>query len=184
MAQEITYARQWHEEGYGMWTSFDTDPALGNINTKMQHHCVPCLEGLRRQLESSDEELDIGPAYDCFKVVGITDSDERSRQVLDEMSRAAPEGMMLAGKYGGMGESHDTSAVILYVSDGLRWTRRLLEEAMESVYPEGEVKASRACADIHGELFKGCGNWERAMKPRHPEKRQQVLETIRSKLGP
>lgn len=184
MAQKITYAPQWHEEGYGMWTSFDTDPSLGNINKKMLYHCMPCLEGLKRQLEKSAEELEIGPAYNCFKVVGITDSDERSRQVLNEISRTAPEGMMLVGKYGGTGGSFNTSAIIFYVSEDLRWTKRLLENAMESVYPAGEVRASRACADVHGELFRGHDNWERVMKPEHPEKRQQVIETIRGKLEP
>lgn len=177
----LSYGRPFIEAGYGEWVPFDSDEYFDNLMEK-EGSCRPCMEGIGEQLHKHEGEIQLGGAYGCWKVVGVTDSNIRSFAVMEEMEARIPEGMRIFGKFGGKGEGYKTSAIIIYSTENTAPFMDLLGGCMERVYPAGEIKLSRGCQDVHGELFGDWKDWKPSMAVKHPEKIRKVMETIMGKL--
>ena len=67
----------------GGWTSFESDPHLKKSKKSLHQRCLPCIKNLYEQLIEGKGQIDLGAAYECWKVVVVLDSIEECLDVLE-----------------------------------------------------------------------------------------------------
>ena len=69
------------------WVSFESTPNLEETKRDIYGKCVPCISNLYEQLRAGKVEINLGPAYSCWKVVAILANDDECMQVLAGLKR-------------------------------------------------------------------------------------------------
>ncbi len=95
------------------WTSFESDPHLRNTKRAVHQRCLPCIKSLYQQLIEGKKSIDLGTAYDCWKVVVVMETTEECLNVLEiYRDRFLPD-RYIRGRYGGKAVSSAQAIVVM-----------------------------------------------------------------------
>ncbi|MEJ2096358.1 MAG: hypothetical protein P8Y38_04280 [Deltaproteobacteria bacterium] len=60
-----------HSGGQPFWVSFESDPKLVKTRANIYGRCLPCIQNLYFQLQAGREEIELGNAFNCWKVTAV-----------------------------------------------------------------------------------------------------------------
>ncbi|MDW7711076.1 MAG: hypothetical protein SCH98_11435 [Deferrisomatales bacterium] len=165
------------------WVSFETDPLLRRTKEGLHENCLPCLTGLLEQLRAGAERVDLGPAWECWKVVALTPTREDALGLLERFSQAHPD-EEVRGKVGGGRDDRPTWAVIFHTRSEARRDRllELVRDLSRRRPPDIPTFCSRGCGIPYEELLGPWQGWEPVSPIRHPERRARVVASLRESL--
>ena len=165
------------------WVSFESKPNLEKTKANIYGRCLPCIQHLYDQLKAGSTEIDLGPAYRCWKVTAVLRGTEECLSLLRVYEEKFPEGHVY-GKFGGSRAFSKTKAVVFHTEDGRArdQVRERLEACVPEVNKDGEVQVSRACAVLYGEILGDWREWQPVTPLKHPEKVEALIERIKRAL--
>lgn len=181
MSKELYFGQRSSRLGY--WTSFESDPNHTTLQRSIRFRCIPCLENLYRQLVEGKEEIELGNAFDCWKVVVVLASEEECLKVLEKYEQKFLPYRHLRGRFGSKEES-GTKAIVVNADTEQERDSLLSEfrECVNEVNLDGQIFCSRACAYLYEELLGDWHKWERVMLIKHPENTPKVIHRIKEAL--
>lgn len=166
------------------WVSFEATPSLEETKKDIYGRCVPCISNLYEQLQAGKTEIDLGPAYSCWKVVAVLASDDECMQMLAEFEKEFLGDRKIKGRFGS-GDDQKTTRVIVFSAPDEEERERLHEEVSicsRRVSPEAQVFLHRGCAELYHELFGDSKRWRQIETIERPEAINDTLARIRKVL--
>ena len=166
------------------WVSFESTPNLEETKKDIYGKCVPCISNLYEQLQAGEIEINLGPAYSCWKVVAVLANDEECTQVLAEFERAFLAERKVKGRFGS-GDAEKPTRVMVFSAPDEKERDRLFEEvdiSSRRVNPEARVSFHRGCAELYHELFGDSMSWRQTETIRKPDAVKDILARIRKML--
>jgi hypothetical protein len=146
----------------GGWTSFESDPHLKETKKRIHQRCLPCIKHLYEQLIDGSQRIDLGPAYDCWKVVVVLESSEQCLSVLEVYRDQFLPTRSIRGRYGSK-DGSGTQAIV--ISAETEAERDLLMDEMRSCLSILGLKRhlffSKGCADPYERLLGPWKTWQR-----------------------
>jgi hypothetical protein len=175
---EIPYA----EKG-NFWVSFESDPSLAKTKANIYGRCLPCIQNLYFQLKEGRREIELGAAYNCWKVTAVLKSVDACLFLLEEFERRF-EGGHVYGKLGSGRPDSDTRVVVFHTEDESQRDRieNTLRECIQHANIDGDIQISRGCAVLYQDILGDWREWKPTTPVRHPEKVGALLERIRKTL--
>jgi hypothetical protein len=167
----------------GYWTSFETD-SKHSIGKKMIYgRCVPCIENLLNQLIEGKKEIELGNAFNCWKVVAVLDDEQECLKVLQVYERRYLPSRYIRGRFGSREET-GTKAVVIHVDSENERDSILseLEQCALEVNKGASVFYSRACEYVYGEVLGDWKEWMEVTPVKYPENISKVIEIIKEAL--
>jgi hypothetical protein len=163
---------------YG-WTSFESDPHLRDTKRAIHLRCLPCIKSLYQQLVEKKSFIDLGTAFDCWKVVVVMETTEECLNVLEiYRDRFLPE-RYIRGRYGGK-DASSTQAIVVVAENELE--RENLMDEMKSCLSVIGLKRplfySKGCADPYEKILGPWKNWQRHTSIRHDENVEGVINGL------
>ena len=169
----------------GRWVSFEDDPCLTQTRWNIYGRCVPCMEDLWQQLDSTKSTIQPNEALNCWKVVVVLEDEEQCLALLELFERNFLAGhAKVRGRYGDSTTGGLSQAVVFQTQD-MNQRDRLKEEAIlcaQQVNAEAEIFFARACTNLYGEILGPWQEWKEVTPIRHPEKIEEVKERIKRLL--
>ena len=166
------------------WVSFESDPNLRVTKQNIYGRCVPCITNLYQQLQEGKDEIELGEAYRCWKVVAVLKDKDECLQVLEEFEETFLGEHSVKGKFGSSQPSAPSQVLMFHTEDEGERDRLLgeLRACAEKVNPESNVFCQRACTNLYYELLGDWKDWKEVTKVKNPEVRPMLLERIRKLL--
>ena len=165
------------------WVSFESRPNLQKTKANIYGRCLPCIQHLYHQLKAGSTEIDLGPAYHCWKITAVLRETDECLSLLRVYEEKYPEGHVY-GKFGGNRAFSETKVVVFHTEDEA--TRDQVRERLEACVPEvnkdGKVQVSRACAVLYGEILGDWREWQPVTPLKHPEKVEALIQRIKRAL--
>ncbi|HDG96611.1 MAG TPA: hypothetical protein ENG73_00340 [Desulfobacterales bacterium] len=181
MGREIHLSQKSRKHGY--WTSFESDPHLTKLKRRIRYRCTPCIESLYRQLIEGKNEIELGPAFDCWKVVVVLGNEEECLKVLEKYQEKFLPSRHICGRFGSKGK--DGTKAIVVNADTEEERDALLSELRECVNDlnlTAQIFYSKGCAYLYGELLGDWHKWQRVTPVSHPENVEKVIKRIKEVL--
>ena len=128
--------------------------------------------------------MNLGPAYNCWKVVAVLANDDECVQVLAEFEREFLGERTIKGRFGS-GDAQKPTRVIVFSAPDEAEKNRLFEEVAicsRRVNPEVHVFFHRGCAELYHELFGDWMSWRQTETIETPEAVKEILARIRKML--
>lgn len=148
----------------GYWMSFENHPRLLETKQSIYTRCVPCLEKLYAQLQSSSTELKLEEPLDCWKIVVVFDSLDECLELLclyeEKPEDNKPEIEIVRGRIGTSDKSNPRVVIIFQVleeTERVALTADILKIAPR-INPGYSLFYERGCGDPYGLL---CGDWRK-----------------------
>lgn len=166
------------------WVSFETSPNLKATRSDIYGRCVPCITSLYEQLKDGKQEIDLGLAYSCWKVVVVLESMEECVKVLEEFETRFLGERMLKGRFGSVDETKTTRVLVLNATTE-RDRDRLYAELQEcacKVNPGAQVLFHRGCAELYHAILGDWRRWNRREAIKKPEEIPLLIDRIRKML--
>ena len=166
------------------WVSFESDPKLRLTKQNIYGRCVPCITNLYQQLQEGKDEIELGEAYHCWKVVAVLKDKDECLEVLKEFEETFLGEHAVRGKFGSSQPSASSQVLMFHTEDEGERDRLLgeLRVCAEKVNPESNVFCQRACTTLYDELLGDWKGWSRVTRVRNPEVRLMLIERIRKVL--
>jgi hypothetical protein len=173
----------WQDSGE-RWVSFESDPNLRVTKQNIYGRCVPCITNLYRQLKEGKDEIEIGEAYHCWKVVAVLKDKDECLEVLKEFEEIFLGEHSVKGKFGSSQPAALSQVLMFHTEDEGERDRLLgeLRACAEKVNPESSVFYQRACTNLYDELLGDWKSWSRVTRVRNPEVRPMLIERIKKLL--
>jgi hypothetical protein len=172
-----------HTEKGDFWVSFESRPNLEKTKANIYGRCLPCIQHLYDQLKDGATEIDLGPAYHCWKVTAVLGGTEECLSLLRVYEEKFPEGHVY-GKFGGSRAFSETKVVVFHTEE--ETTREQVRERLETCLPvvtkNGRVEVSRACAVLYADILGDWREWQPVTRIKHPEKVEALVQRIRKAL--
>lgn len=168
---------------HGHWVSFESDPYLTGVKRAIRYRCTPCIENLYRQLMEGKPEIELGHAFNCWKVVVVLNNEEECLNVLEKYQQKFLPSRHIRGRFGGK-EEGGTKAIVVN-ADNEQERDALLSELRQCVNKanlNGQIFYSRACAYLYQEVLGGWHKWKEVTPIEHPEKVKEVIQRIKELL--
>lgn len=165
------------------WVSFESDPRLKKSRANIYGRCLPCIQNLYEQLKAGYSEIDIGTAYQCWKITAVLNGIEQCISLLSEFEILFSN-RYVYGKFGS-GRPGSTSRVVVFHTDEETERDRLkidLEVCLNKLDIEPVVLISRACAALYENIFGDWKDWRPVMPIRFPENVSSQLEFVKNLL--
>ncbi|MGB9886257.1 MAG: hypothetical protein ACPLPT_07360 [Moorellales bacterium] len=176
-------SRRVQEDG---WTTFESHPYLAHSKRRLNERCLPCLEGLLRQLEGDVSEINLGPAWDCWKITVVLPDLDRCWAFLGRFEEFFPHEYVY-GKLGTSDPRRPTRVVVFHL-DGIGPLVRLLPKVQQcagATEPVLDLRVSRGCADPYEHLLGPWPGWQPTSPLRHRDQVPTVVTRLRTLLyGP
>ena len=169
----------------GSWTSFETDKRLTLTKKNIYGRCFPCIENLLNQLVEGKQDIELGQAFNCWKVVAVLNSEEECLSVLEKYQNRLSSSRYLQGRFGrSREEKHDTTAIVINADSEEARDVILseLELCAREINPSSEVFYSRACANLYGELLGDWQDWGKITRIKNLENVEKIVKRIRKVL--
>jgi hypothetical protein len=176
--------KRYYADKAAKWVSFESTPNLEETRRDIYGKCVPCISNLYEQLQAGKTLVDLGPAYNCWKVVAVLTDDDECLQVLAEFEKEFLGERRVKGRFGS-GDEQKTTRVIVFSAGNQQETEKLFQEVTvcsRRVNPEAQVFFHRGCAELYHELFGDPMNWRQAETIKRPEAVAGILSRIRKVL--
>lgn len=167
----------------GGWTSFESDPHLKKTKRAIHQRCLPCIKNLYEQLVEEKKHIDLGDAYNCWKVVIVLKNIEECLSVLEVYrDKFLPE-RYIRGRYG----SKDGSATqAIVISAETEAERDLLVSDMGSCLKtlglNRDLFFSKGCSDPYERILGPWTRWERCTPIRYDENVETVINQLQRLL--
>jgi hypothetical protein len=167
----------------GYWTSFETDSKHSIGKRMIYGRCVPCIENLLNQLVKGKHEIELGSAFNCWKVVAVLDNEQECLKVLQIYERKFLPSRHIRGRFGSREET-GTKAVVIHTNSENERDSILaeLEQCAREVNPDASVFYSRACEYVYGEVLGDWREWKEVAPVKYPENVTKVIERIKEAL--
>lgn len=181
MSRDIYVGRKSSRQGY--WTSFETDPHHTVGKRNIYGKCVPCMENFLNQLVEGRQEIKLGSASDCWKVVAVLEDEDECLRTLEMYERRFLPSRYIRGRFGSK-EERGTKAIVIHTDskeerDGVLHE---LEQCAREVNPRAKVFCSRACEYLYGEVLGDWRDWQETTPIKYPQKVSQVISKIKKVL--
>jgi hypothetical protein len=146
--------------------------------------CVPCITSLYEQLKEGRQEIELGQAYTCWKVVVVLESMDECVQLLEEFEKRFLEDRQLKGRFGSVDRSKKTRVIVISAATEKERDRlhQELEECVANVNPSAKVLYHRACAELYHGILRDWRDWNKTETIRKPEVVASLIENIRKML--
>ena len=175
---EIPYS----EKG-DFWVSFESDPRMEKTKANIYSRCLPCIQNLYFQLKEGRREIELGPAYNCWKITAVLRDLDGCLSLLDEFERRF-QGGHVYGKFGSGRRDSETRVVVFHTEDESERDRikKALMACVKEADLDGDIQISRACAVLYADILGDWRHWQPTTPIRNPEKVGDLLERIRKTL--
>jgi hypothetical protein len=162
------------------WVSFETTPNLKSTRSDIYGRCVPCIMSLYEQLKEGKQEIELGRAYNCWKVVAVLDSMDECVQLLEEFEGSYLGDRHVKGRFGSVDQSKKTRVLVINATTERERDRldRELRECVRKVNPRADVFFHRGCAELYHEIL---GDW-RYWKPTEVIKKPEVIPSLINRI--
>lgn len=166
------------------WVSFETSPNLRATKSDIYGRCVPCITSLYEQLKEGKREIELGMAYNCWKVVAVLDSMDECVKLLEEFERSFLGERQLKGRFGSVDESKSTRVLVINVSTERERDRlyRELQECATKINPRAKLFFHRGCAELYHDILGDWRYWNRTETIKKPEEIPSLIDRIRKML--
>lgn len=166
------------------WVSFETSPNLKATKSDIYGRCVPCITSLYEQLKEGKQEIALGMAYNCWKVVAVLDSMDECVKLLEEFEKVFLGNRQLKGRFGSVDETKKTRVLVINAATERERDRlyRELQECASRVNPEATVFFHRGCAELYHEILSDWRYWKRKEPIKKPEIIPALIDRIRKML--
>jgi hypothetical protein len=172
-----------YSENNPFWVSFESDPKLKKTRANIYGRCLPCIQNLYFQLQAGSTEIDLGTAFNCWKVTVILDDLDQCLKLLDCFQFKFPTGHIY-GKLGSGRKDTETRVVVFHTEDEAerdRIRQSLKQCLAEMALPE-KILISRACAVLYESLLGDWRTWQPTTPIRYPERVKAHLSRIKKML--
>ena len=172
-----------HSEKGDFWVSFESKPDLEKTKANIYGRCLPCIQHLYDQLKARATEIDLGPAYRCWKVAAVLNGMEECLSLLCAYEERFP-GDHVYGKFGSSRPYSETKVVVFHTEEEIArdQVRDRLEACLRTMNKKGEVQVSRACAVLYGEILGDWQEWQPVTVLKHPERVDALIKRIEKAL--
>lgn len=185
MAQSHLYIDKRYFTGKTMkWVSFETSPNLQATRSDIYGRCVPCITSLYEQLKEGKKEIDLGPAFSCWKVVVVLESMEECVRLLEEFERRFLGDRTLKGRFGSVDETKSTRVLVINAATERDRDRLYaeLKECAKKINPLSQVSFHRGCAELYHAILGDWQHWKRRETIKKPEEIPSLIDRIRKML--
>ena len=163
----------------GGWTSFESDPHLRKTKKSLHQRCLPCIKNLYEQLIDGKQRIDLGSAYECWKVVVVLESIDECLNVLEVYRDQYLPARTIRGRYGSK-DGAGTQAIVIGAETEPE--RDLLMDEMRSCLLtlglKRELFFSKGCADPYERLLGPWKTWQRHAPIRYDENLKMVINQL------
>ena len=176
--------KRYYADKAARWVSFESTPQLEETKRDIYGRCVPCITNLYEQLQAGKTMVDLGQAFNCWKVVAVLASDDECLHVLAEFEREFLGDRRIKGRFGS-GDEQKSTRVIVFAAPNARETQRLQDEVRVCagrVNQEAQVFSHRGCAELYHELFGDPENWSQTERIKRPAAVEGIISRIRRVL--
>ncbi len=143
----------------GYWISFENHPRLLETKQSIYIRCVPCLEKLYAQLQSSSTELKLEEPLDCWKIVVVLNSFDQCLALLElYQDENFPLAETVRGRIGTKDRDSSKVVVVFQLHEEQQRDRMIadLKQMAGKIAADFDLYLERGCSDIYGTL---CGDW-------------------------
>jgi len=172
-----------HSERGDFWVSFESKRNLEKTKANIYGRCLPCIQHLYDQLKAGSKDIDLGPAYHCWKIAAVLNGIEECLSLLRVYEEKFPGGHVY-GKFGS-GRAFSESKVVVFHTEN-EIAREQVRERLETCLPEvnknGRVEVSRACAVLYADILGDWREWQPVTRIKHLEKVEALIQRIRKAL--
>jgi hypothetical protein len=166
------------------WVSFESHPKLDRTKEDIYGRCLPCISNLYEQLKEKKEEVRLGQAYQCWKVVAVVESVDECMDLLAEFEERFLGDRWIKGRFGSGDETKKTKIVVMNADSEAE--RDALFEELKTCSEKTGLKASvtfhRGCAELYHEIFGDWRKWKETSTVENPAAIDKVLKRIRQVL--
>jgi len=172
-----------HSERGDFWVSFESKPDLEKTKADIYGRCLPCIQHLYDQLKAGAIEIDLGPAYHCWKVAAVLNGMDECLSLLYAYEERFPGGHV-HGKFGSSRPFSESKVVVFHTEEeGARdQVRERLEACLRTLNKNGEVQVSRACAVLYGGILGDWREWQQVTVLKYPERVAALIKRIQKAL--
>jgi hypothetical protein len=178
------FSRKYFTDRKVKWVSFENNPRLDMTKKDIYGKCVPCIASLYEQLKTGKEEVDLGAAYNCWKVVAILGSLDECLELLSVFEKNFLKRRHIKGRFGS-GDEQKPTKVIVFNAASAKDRDRLLGElkiCAEKMGFKADIFSHRGCAELYHELFGDSKDWKKTEKIKNTEVVPAVLDRIQKVL--
>jgi hypothetical protein len=172
-----------HSDGGDFWVSFESEPNLKKTKANIYGRCLPCIQHLYEQLKAGAVDIDLGPAYQCWKITAVLSGMEECLSLLRVYEEKYPGGHVY-GKFGSGRPFSQTKVVVFHTEE--ERARDLVQKRLQACLPKvdkkGRVEVSRACAVLYADILGDWRDWQRVTPLKHPEKVAPLIQRIKKAL--
>lgn len=163
----------------GGWTSFESDPHLKQTQINLHQRCLPCIKNLYEQLSAGKQRIELGPAFECWKVVTVLQNTEECLDVLEVYRDQFLPDRYIRGRYG-RGDGCGTQAIV--ISAETETQRDLFMEEVKSCLETLGLKRdlffSKGCADPYEKILGPWKGWQPRTAVRFNQNLKMVIDRL------
>ncbi|PIP09025.1 MAG: hypothetical protein COX51_01025 [Syntrophobacteraceae bacterium CG23_combo_of_CG06-09_8_20_14_all_50_8] len=172
-----------HSREGNYWVSFESDPQLKKTKANIYGRCLPCIQNLYKQLQEGKKDINLGSAFNCWKITAVVRDLDESLALFFEFEKRFPSGHVY-GKFGSGRADMETKAVVFHAESEMERDRLqdALGECIKSINGSVPVQISRGCAVLYHDILGDWQEWQPVTPVTHPENASKVLEVIKNLL--
>ena len=169
-----------HNERGAFWVSFESDPHLAKTRSNIYGKCLPCIQNLYEQLKKRPSEIDLGPAFHCWKVTAVLDGIEECLSLLSYFETRFPIGHVF-GKFGSGRPDSDKKVVVFHTENKTERDRiqNGLTVSLKELDIPPVIRISRGCAILHEPILGDWQSWQARTPIQFPERIRAQLELVK-----
>lgn len=166
------------------WVSFETSPTLKATKSDIYGRCVPCITSLYEQLKEGKREIELGMAYNCWKVVAVLDGMDECVRLLEEFEKSFLEDRQIKGRFGSVDEGKATRVLVINANTEQERDRLHSElcECASRINPQAKLFFHRGCADLYHGILGDWHYWDKREIIKKPEEIPFLIDRIRKML--
>jgi len=162
------------------WVSFESDPGLKKTKANIYDRCLPCIQNLYYQLKAGQDPIELGNAYNCWKVTATVNGIDKCLALIHEFEKNFPDGHVY-GKFGSSRPGSDTKVVVFHTETERERDRikTALTRCLSLINQNGPVHISRACAVLFDDILGNWQDWQPKTPIKYPHNVKMHLEKIK-----
>jgi len=161
------------------WTSFESDPHLRNTKKAIHQRCLPCIKNLYQQLIQGEKSIELGTAFDCWKVVVVMETVEECLDILEIYRDRFLIDRHIRGRYGGKNAS-STQAIVVMAENELDRDNLVaqMNSCLTTIGLKRTVFYSKGCADPYEKILGPWKIWQQKAPIRHDKNIKSVINNL------
>jgi len=172
-----------HSGGQPFWVSFESDPKLVKTRANIYGRCLPCIQNLYFQLQAGREEIELGNAFNCWKVTAVLKDLDQCLALLERFQNLYPTGHVY-GKLGSGQKNAPTRVVVFHTETKSECDRiqMSIQKCLRELDVPEKILISKGCAVLYETILGDWRKWQPKTLVLYPERVEALLERIRKIL--